>query len=212
MALIKSFTESSRNSAPQAKRRKLDHSRPDETTSRQVDESSDEDGTGDDVDQVDEPEEEPEEVMVGDESDEDDEPDSSDPFETHFAAPDETESSKRLRAVQKGEWKSKRNLAKSLRIVQEEPKDSDFTSLAPISRLSDLKLKQRLHQVMSSKHPELDRAEQRVAPFLFNYHDALYCNRNATNGDSIRRMICLHAVNHVFKYVFHRLSLALNPC
>ncbi len=78
--------------------------------------------------------------------------------------------------------------------------DSDPPSIPTYSSPSDLKLKQRLRETASSLMPTFSPLEQTLSPILFNYYDTLFCERAAENADSLRRMACLHAVNHIFKY------------
>jgi U3 small nucleolar RNA-associated protein 25 len=70
---------------------------------------------------------------------------------------------------------------------------------ASISGPRDLKLKQKLAGVISKQIPNFEPLEKSIAGYMFNYQDILYCERNPTNSDSLRRLACLHAVNHVFK-------------
>jgi U3 small nucleolar RNA-associated protein 25 len=201
MKLIKSFTEGSDRS--NTKRRKLDHSDGPQTTSNEDKLAGDDEGGPEDVDLVEEPEEDPGEMLTeGYLDDEDDQPDTSDPFETHFANPDEASVSKNVKASEKDEWATKRFASKGLRIVGSVPKtgDEDEISLpSPISGPSALKLKRRLQVSIEKKRPKFDTVEQTLAPHVSGYDDVLYCNRSAVNGESIRRLACLHAVNHVFK-------------
>ncbi len=69
----------------------------------------------------------------------------------------------------------------------------------PVSGPSSLKLKKKLNDVMLSKRPKFDPAEQEIAPFVFNYHDTFFCERTPAVAGSLRRMAALHALNHIFK-------------
>lgn len=201
MSLMRSLVES----VPQAKRRKLDHTSAEDRGPETAPEpAKDEDDEDRDVDLVDEPEEDPADAAPEDLFDEDDDLDSSDPFEVHFSEPKEDEVQPRLKAIQGGKWRMERVAAKSTRIFLNTP-DTGATegqSLpAPVSGISDLKLKKKLHESMEPKHPKFDPIEQTVAPALFNYQDLLYCNRTVVGSQGIRRMACLHALNHIFKCV-----------
>ncbi|KAK1836203.1 hypothetical protein QBC39DRAFT_339060 [Podospora conica] len=208
LSLMKSLAESAPH---KTKRRKLDHGGEEEvqplneTTIPGVD--MDEDGDeaeAKDIDEVDEEEESPadadqEEVL--DEDDEDD-ADTSDPFETHFAEPDDKMVEPRLKAIQEQSWRTDRALVKSTRVLFTTPDVKDEGPSAtpkPISGVADIKLKQKLQESLGTKHAKFDEVEQTIAPYLFNYNDLLYCNRTASGGKSVRRMACLHALNHVFK-------------
>lgn len=163
--------------------------------------ASDQEGEERDVDHV----EEPEEPAIGledplGEDSSDDEEVSTDPFDTHFAHPDEELSSKRVQAVKKGEWASKRAVTKPWRATYMYPGSEDsFTAPSSVSHLDDLRLKNKLKETASRKMAEFGDIEKGLAPILFGYRDVLYCDRTVKDSESLRRMVCLHALNHVFK-------------
>lgn len=205
MALIKSLTEDTE--APSAKRRKLDHqSAPSETPK---DEPVEPEETAADPDFVEETEEAPDEAEVegvfdeGEDA-EDDEIDTSDPFDRHFVAIDEASLARRLKAIADANWTTKKVAAKGTRTVLNGPDtgdDSDQISVpAPVSSASELSLKHKLQETMAGKKSKFDAVGQSLAPYIFGYNDLLYCNRTTANGESLRQLACLHALNHVFKY------------
>lgn len=202
MALLQGFKD---ESAPRAKRRKLDHKRSsqppaDSTLLNESGEDEPEDGDQD-VDKVEEPEnpaidldEEPED----DSSDE--EGHSTDPFDVHFAHADEQLSSKRVQAAKKGEWTTKRALVQPWRATLMYPGASgDFEPLSEASSLDSFRLKQKLKETAGKKMSNLSEVEKSLGPLLFGYHDILYCDRTVKNSQSLRQLVCLHALNHVFK-------------
>jgi len=196
MALMMSFAEST---ALKAKRRKLEHS---ETQPRREPENpaAEEDPPGD-IDVVDAQEDE-EDIIAEDLSDDDDEqPDASDPFETHFADPNENNVAERLKAIKNNEWAVKKIASASVRTVLTLPKTGvdDSSSTPSYTGPSDLNIKSKLRDEISSQRPKFDQLEQRVASLLFQYHDTLFCERTVENAERLRRLACLHAVNHVFK-------------
>lgn len=207
MALIKSLTEDS--GAPSAKRRKLDHqAAPSELPKDQPTEP--EEDTAGDVDFVEEAEEAPDEANAEDafdedEDDEDDKVDTSDPFDQHFVVTDDASLSRRLKAVEGAKWTTKKFASKGTKTVLNGPDtgdDSDQISPpAPVLSPSDLPLKQKLSESMAKKPTKFSSTEQALAPYIFGYNDLLYCNRTLADGQDIRRLACLHALNHIFKYV-----------
>lgn len=206
MALIKSLNEDSSSAAPHAKRRKLDHqSSPDQDQAPE--ESEKKQQQGDDVDFVEEAEQAPEDadaegIFDEDDDDEDDKVDTSDPFESHFAAVDEATVTRRLKAIEKQKWSTTKVPGKGTRTILHAPDTGDasdeFAAPAPVSSPTELFLKHKLQESMANKK-KLDATEQALAPYLFGYKDLLYCNRNVSTGKSVRRLACLHALNHVFK-------------
>lgn len=209
MTLIKSLTEET--DAPQAKRRKLHH----QGSPKQDDSRDEPDDTemkvAEDIDLVEEPEEAADEQDAQgafDEDDDDDEKvDASDPFETHFGAHDGDSIARRLKTIEDSKWVNKKISTKGTRTVLSGPDtgdESDQISVpTPISDPSNLSLKHRLRESLKGQNTKFDAVEQSLAPYVFGYRDMLYCNRSYQNGKSVRRLACLHALNHVFKYVFH---------
>ncbi|KAK4241334.1 hypothetical protein C8A03DRAFT_30551 [Achaetomium macrosporum] len=204
MSLMRSLVESAPH---KAKRRKLDHAPSEHKETSQAEPvpepvKDEEDEEDRDVDLVEEPEEDPADAPPEDLFDEDDDLDSSDPFEVHFADPKEEELQPRLKAIQAGKWRTERIATNSTRVFLNTPDagDAEGKSLpAPMSAISDVKLKKRLQEAMTAKHSKFDQVEQTIAPHLFNYQDLLYCNRTVSGSQSIRRLACLHALNHIYK-------------
>ncbi|KAI0456946.1 hypothetical protein F5B21DRAFT_119678 [Xylaria acuta] len=205
MALMQSLAKDSASSAaPSAKRRKLDHQPPQDEVPSAVDEKKEpSDDEERDVDLVEEPEEEPaNEVDPDEDGDDDDIPDATDPFETHFVNPDSAEYNTRFKGIQSNVYQAKQMEKNGWRIVRSIPgHDSDQTRQPPttLSGSSNLKLKHRLIEIANKLRPTFDKLEQVLYPITFGYQDLLFCGRSANNSENLRRMACLHAVNHVFK-------------
>ncbi|KAH7148733.1 hypothetical protein EDB81DRAFT_472801 [Dactylonectria macrodidyma] len=195
MALLQSLNE---NNAPTAKRRKLDHresSKPDDKDGSSSDSESDEK----DIDRV-EDEAENDAVEEQPEDDSEDEGDSTDPFDVHFAHPDEDLVAKRVTAVQKSDWVMKRALMQSWRATVMYPNsDSGSEIPKPVSELNGLKLKQKLKEIATRKIGSFEEVHRNFSSLLFDYRDVLLCDRTVRNSDQLRQLTCLHALNHVFK-------------
>lgn len=76
-----------------------------------------------------------------------------------------------------------------------------ITVPGPVSSPANLSLKHKLQESAAVKNFSFDAVEQSLAPYMFGYRDLHYCNRSSNNGKSVRQLACLHALNHVFKYV-----------
>ncbi|XXH03456.1 hypothetical protein Hte_009858 [Hypoxylon texense] len=203
LALMQSLSKES--AAPQAKRRKLDH-QPEEVKSSPKPDQEEADSVNmdeeRDIDHVEEPEEGPETEIIVDDDDDDDIPDSSDPFETHFVNPDQDQLQKRLKGIQADEWTQSHTEQNGWRLIRNLPgKDpSGSTTLpTPIPGPSSLNLKSRLAETAGRKRPTFDKLEQVLYPLTFAYNDLLFCARTTKNAENLRRMACLHSVNHIFK-------------
>lgn len=209
-ALIQSLTA---DAGPQAKRRKLDHAPVPKVEEVKEDAEEDSEAPVEDADEVEEEEEGPDVAIDGLLNDDDDEEeDSSDPFEAHFADPDNNILSQRLEAIQKKQWVTEKSILPNVgkAIICVPTTDKVVSSVAvpsPILSHSDLKLKQKLTGVISKQRPTFDDLEKTIATHMFGYQDILYCERKPTNAENLRRLACLHAVNHVFKLEF---SLRIN--
>lgn len=190
----------SADAPPQAKRRKIQH---DSVTNRISENGHQVEAETTQDDDVDEAEEGPETATEGVLEDEDDEAeDASDPFEAHFANPDENILSQRLKALQNNHWTCQKSIlpgaGKALLGLPMSDVVSKLTTKA-ITGPDGLKLKQKLGNVMSNIWPKFDSLEQAIAPLIFSYQDMLFCERSVKNAENLRRLTCLHAVNHIFK-------------
>lgn len=160
-----------------------------------------------DSDHVDEEEEGPE-TAVDEflEENEHDIEDALDPFEARFANPDNNIISSRLQLIQRKHWTIQKSYltkaSKAVIGIPEEIEEEEVAQPAAISGPTDLKLKQRLARSLGKVISTFDSLEQAIAPFLFNYHDILFCERSPANCERLRRLVCLHAVNHIYKYAF----------
>lgn len=197
MALLQSFQESS---APKSKRRKLEHDSEDTDGNDSAQENDNRDGQGqaEDADLADGEEEEEEEVLQAGEDDDDSEDEEalSDPFDVHFAHPDEASSGKAVNAAKSDEWTTGRKMMGPLRAtVQSAGSDSTFAT----HDMKNVKLKQKLQETCSKTISGLGETEKHIASLMFNYQDVLYCDRNVNNADTLRQLTCSHALNHVFK-------------
>jgi U3 small nucleolar RNA-associated protein 25 len=191
-------------SGPQVKRRKLDQAPKPKTAKATEDEESD--AVAEDADEVEEPEEGPETATDGLlEDDEDDLEDASDPFEAHFADPDDNLLARRLKSLEQSQWSTqKSSIPKFGKVIMSIPQKDDVkvsNAFSSVSGPAELKLKQKLAIVMSKQRPEFNDLEKHIAPSIFSYQDVLFCERQPTISEILKRLACLHAVNHVFKFV-----------
>lgn len=204
MALMQSLTKDSASSAPPtAKRRKLDHQpKKDQEPSTIGEEKQESDAEDRDVDLVDEPEEELGNEIELENDVDDDLLDATDPFESHFVNPDHAKYNIRLEGTRSNAYQLKQSELNGWRIVSSIPGQDPDQSIRPLTTIpgpSSLKLKHRLIGTMDKLRPTFDKLEQVLYPITFGYQDLLFCGRSVSNSDNLRRMACLHAVNHVFK-------------
>ncbi|ERT01819.1 hypothetical protein HMPREF1624_00113 [Sporothrix schenckii ATCC 58251] len=184
-----------------------EESRGDDDDGEDGDDVEGEEGKDKDVEYMDEDDEDDEDAedrldMDGnaDHGDDDDElVDTTDPFESHYSAPDLKDVELRLEAIQADNWatsKTKTNDTRQIFTLPQTAAADSFSAPPPVKTPQQLKLKKRLADINTAAFGQV---EQTVAPLLFNYYDTLFCERNPQNGDSLRKLASLHAVNHVFK-------------
>ncbi|TKA75782.1 hypothetical protein B0A49_03289 [Cryomyces minteri] len=205
-ALLQSLQQSAESDEPRRKKRKVEernrysHQRtpsPEAIPAENLDEAlvsepEDEDGTL--------------EASPSGAEDLDDEDDKHESFEKHFANPDETHLKELLQSIAQNDWKVSQAPAWAGRkgnvTMLSVPGASDEASTAikrPSTSPKDLDLKQRLTETSIELIPRFDELERFAVPYVFNYMDFLFCARAVDNAAQLRRLTCLHALNHIFK-------------
>ena len=141
------------------------------------------------------PDDDGDEAIDGDDVDDDE--DFTDPFQTHFAHPEEEDLSRRLKALSEGRWSSERHEGSNGRRLQvQTPGEQNAIMKWKMVSSRDLKLKQRLRANDLGGFSDLDRD---LVPPIYTYQDALFGARTVANIDRLRELTCLHALNHLFK-------------
>ncbi|KAL2802125.1 U3 small nucleolar RNA-associated protein 25 [Aspergillus granulosus] len=152
-----------------------------------------------------EPEEEGdlEEEGADAQEDSDDEEKYNDPFESHFASPDETELSQKIKAVADNKWKNtKKELSGGLRLLRAIPDSGnvDELSLLPAMKsMSNVQVKRKLKSSVTERIQRVTGNAQQVAPYIFDYQDVLYGARMASESADMRELLAVHAINHLLK-------------
>lgn len=149
---------------------------------------------------VDEHDDAEEETPDAEEEDSDDE-DASDPFEAHFANPS-PEYLGGIAAASKNEWQNKKLAHPGVagKILFSAPTGSQAQPGKKVEGLKDIKLKKRLEAPFSQINGEFTPLQKALAPYVFSHQDVLFCSRTLGNAEELRRITCLHALNHIFKY------------
>ena len=65
--------------------------------------------------------------------------------------------------------------------------------------VKDLHLKQKLKEAAHRLLPDLDHMEANVVSAVFHYKDVLFPQRTLENAEALRKLSCLHSLNHLFK-------------
>ncbi|KAF2108157.1 U3 small nucleolar RNA-associated protein 25 [Lophiotrema nucula] len=198
-SLLQTFQQSSAaKDKPRKKRRKLEHiattADDEDEIQEQLEEEEAEEAADSDV--VEETAAEP--LAVDDEEDDEDQ---ADPFEVHFANPDDNKLSRRLKAVAENQWATEKlSITGGGRCLFQAPELGQKVSSRPkVKSTQDIKLKNKLAAHAQEVLGSFSELEQVVAPSVFDYHDILFGGRTVKNAKRLRDMTCLHALNHIFK-------------
>ena len=196
-ALLLSLNGKEQRSEPQPKRRKI---RDDQEYTK----------TGvldDEVELIEEPEGDEDsgpELLESDMEDADQSREDRDPFVKHFGGPDnDKELKQKIQAVKENNWFTLESMKIqkwlcTLRTPQVPDPNPDPGSHT-VSGLKELTLKHRLRGSSGKLMPSMDKLSGSVAFNLFNYYDILFPHRDLENSETLRKLACLHAINHVFK-------------
>lgn len=205
-ALLQSFAAEKTTIERQSKRRKLES----DVSPQELDEDDEilEDGIldVDAVDEVDEVEDSEEELHEGeevlDEGTDKDEDNRSDPFDVHFANPNEDTLTRRLQAIAKNEWGLRKidhgKVGKAV-ISLPIPGLESWSPSGSILRPEGLHLKSKLVEPAKKLRASFDPLEATLAPYIFQNQDVLYCGQASASAGGLRTMYCLHALNHILK-------------
>ena len=155
-----------------------------------------------DVDQVEELEE-IEDFGVDDVEDADDLEDDYDPFQKHFSQREDMELSQAIQDVKNNNWATKMPESKLevgyLMKVPQVSSSAVVQGSSIVSNIDNLQLKQKLQQPARKGIPSLDNVTGTLTSSIFNYRDVLFPQRTLRNAETLRKLACLHALNHVFK-------------
>lgn len=196
-ALLLSLNGNEQRSEPQRKRRKIS----DNQDLREVEVLDEE------VDPTEEPESHDDsgaEALESDMENADQLGEIHDPFMKHFGRPDDdNELERKIQAVKENKWSTMEPMkiqkwSYTLKIPQVSGSDPEPRS-PTVSALNELTLKQKLRETSGKLMPPLDKLSGNLAFNLFNYHDILFPHRTLDNSEILRKLACLHAINHVFK-------------
>jgi U3 small nucleolar RNA-associated protein 25 len=144
-----------------------------------------------------EPEEDEDEAVEEDEEEEDENP--TDPFEQHFGSPS-AEYLQRIDRAKKGEFTNNKLILPGIgRAVQLIPAGAEPASTRKFDSIKSLNLKQRLTAPFEELNGDLTPLQKSFSPYIFSYQDVQFAGRTVSNADELRRMYCIHALNHIFK-------------
>ena len=196
-ALLLSLNGNEQRSEPQRKRRKTSN----DQGLKEVE------VLGEDVDLTEEPESHDDsgaEALESDMENADQFGEIHDPFMKHFGRlDDDNELERKIQAVKENNWSTLEPMKiQKWSYILKIPRlsDSDPEPCSPtVSALKELTLKQRLRETSGKVMPPMDKLSGNLAFNLFNYHDILFPHRTLDNSEILRKLACLHAINHVFK-------------
>ena len=129
--------------------------------------------------------------------------DSYDPFVKHFAHGETSELSQKINDVKNDKWVARLSDSKlEGGHLFKVPQISDSAlshGSSVVLDIDTLQLKQKLQDPAKTSIPPLDRVTGSLTSSIFNYRDVLFPQRNLRNAETLQKLACLHALNHVFK-------------
>ncbi|KAK2736014.1 rRNA-binding ribosome biosynthesis protein utp25 [Myotisia sp. PD_48] len=125
----------------------------------------------------------------------------TEPFNRHFADPDESELTRRLEASSQKWNRIKSPLIDKLNAIISVPATSAPSDmiLRPVAAPQELMLKKSLLRHVTERFPRFGSLGSCLAPYIFEYLDMLFCARSPQNSVQLRELYCLHALNHLLK-------------
>ena len=202
-ALLQSFT-AAYGGEPVQKKRRLTHAKeteqvPNVPQSPEAGSEEVDDGVLEEVNDAEE------DIVFDDESvsDNDAEATSSyDAFITHFENQDEAILQEKIKDVNEKSWSTVKGFPSSdWKSMEFSPGRNHVVGPSKDSRilLKQFRPKQKLQHSAEGFLSSLTAIEAWIGETILNYQDILFTDRNAANASKIRKTICLHALNHVFK-------------
>lgn len=190
--LLQSLKANTQYDEPPRKRRKL-HSNEPSCEGLHLNES--------DLDQVDELEDKKDED--GELMDLDETVEKHDPFNEHLSEIEEGHLQLQIQAVKENKWSMKKlsnhsDWSHSVKFPAT-PNLGGEPRTGFVSNTQDLMLKHKLISSARKILPAFDALNGSLAFSMFNYHDLLFSSRTLENETSLRKISCLHALNHIFK-------------
>jgi U3 small nucleolar RNA-associated protein 25 len=195
--LLQSLSANSERYEGGGKKRKLEQT---QTSNKEKDSA-----TEGDLDRVAELEEV--EAFGSNDSEVDEHEEDYDPFLSHVANPENGVLEQKLLAVKRNAWSTERSSQKlQWSYILKVPAVSDL-QLEPslgigqgtVSGAESLMLKQKFRGHAKEELASLDGLMGSLAYSIFHYRDVLFTHRTLDNCANIRKLACLHALNHVFK-------------
>ncbi|KAI9731707.1 MAG: rRNA-binding ribosome biosynthesis protein utp25 [Cirrosporium novae-zelandiae] len=131
----------------------------------------------------------------------DDDKNGSDPFDTHFAHPEGSILTSKIDTASQRKWRQQTETKNyRLKIFTPDTKPGVITTRMPgIISLEQLRLKPKINEAAKEILSDFTEAQKAIVPHIFDYKDILFCQRTPTNGQSLRQLASLHALNHIFK-------------
>lgn len=129
--------------------------------------------------------------------------DDHDPFLKHFAQREDAELSQGIIDVKNGNWTTRMSDSKLdggyLFKVPQVSSSALVHGSSIVLDTNDLPLKQKLQEPAKKALPSLDSMSGSLASSIFNYRDVLFPQRTLIIAEILRKLMCLHTLNHVFK-------------
>ncbi|KAK3170927.1 hypothetical protein OEA41_003011 [Lepraria neglecta] len=196
-ALLLSLNPNKQYSEPQRKKRKID-------VFKAAKEPDIAEGELDPVEESEEADDPGIDLLESDAEDGDEAGGDYDPFPKHLGnAGDGQGLEQAIQAVKQNQWSTERPVKKvdwsqTLKIPAVS-NPAPESSLGSYSSAKDLMLKQRFKGSAERTLPPFDKLTGSLAFSIFNYQDISFPQRTLKNKETLRKLTCLHVINHIFK-------------
>jgi len=127
--------------------------------------------------------------------------DSSGAFEADFASLAGGELSRSLKDIHDEKWRTDKVVTNvgTFHVSAPASIDSSIIRRPPVTSISDVSMKQRIADQAKHYIGALTPLQQAIIPYLNSYTDLLVTNRTPRNASTLRKITCLHALNHVLR-------------
>lgn len=128
-----------------------------------------------------------------------------DPFSRHIANLGAENLEEKISAIKQNTWLTNKpsgnsqwsHILKVPAVPGSHPQHD--SNVGRVSGIEDLTLKQKLKELAREELASFDELMAHLAYPIFQYQDLLFSHRSLENSANLRKLVCLHALNHVFK-------------
>ena len=125
-----------------------------------------------------------------------------DAFAAHYEDQDEAHLQRKIKSIEGRSWSTIKGFPSSgWKSMEFFPCDEEGNRSSNPHRVSlkQFRPKNKLQQAADGILPSLTGVDAWIGETILNYQDLLFTDRNSTNASNIKKVVCLHVLNHIFK-------------